>query len=69
MPFTKTYCLNFHWLHGIDRLYYKYYAMPLYHRQASNIIRTLVINEIFDNSDVVGASSVGAAPTISSFST
>ena len=34
-----------------------------------NISRTLVGNKIVDNSDVVGASPVGAAPTTSSFST
>ena len=38
-------------------------------RQVSNIRRTLVGNKIVDNSDVVGASPVGAAPTTSSFST
>ena len=35
----------------------------------SNISRTLVVNKIVDNSDVVVASPVGAAPTTSSFST
>ena len=39
-----------------------------YHK-TSNISRTLVGNKIDDNSDVVGASPVGAAPTTSSFST
>ena len=39
------------------------------YRQVSNIRRTLVGNEIVDHSDVVGASSVGAAQTTSSFST
>ena len=39
------------------------------YRKTSNISRTLVANKIVDNSDVVGASPVGAAPTISSFST
>ena len=48
--------------------------MPVYmwqntYRETSNISRTLVVNEIVDNSDVVGASPVGAAPTTSSFST
>ena len=33
--------------------------------QTSNIIRILVSNIIVDNSDVVGASPVGAAPTTS----
>ena len=40
-----------------------------YYRKTSNISRTLVGNKIADNSDVVGASPVGAAPTTSSFST
>ena len=44
--------------------------MPwIYYRKTSNISRTLVGNKIVDNSDVVGASPVGAAPTTSSFST
>ena len=37
--------------------------------KTSNISRTLVGNRIVDQSDVVGASPVGAAPTTSSFST
>ena len=37
--------------------------------KTSNISRTLVSNKIVDNSDVVGASPVGAAQTTSSFST
>ena len=37
------------------------------YRKTSSISRTLVGNNIFDNSDVVGASPVGAAPTTSSF--
>ena len=37
------------------------------HRQTSNINRTLVGNEITDQSDVAGALPVGAAPTKSSF--
>ena len=41
----------------------------LTYRKTSNISRTLVGNKIVDNSDVVGASPVGAAPTTSSFST
>ena len=40
-----------------------------YYRKTSNISRTFVGNKIVDNSDVVGASAVGAAPTTSSFST
>ena len=39
------------------------------YRQASNITRTLVANEIADHPDVAGASPVGATPTISSSST
>ena len=39
------------------------------YRKTSNIRRTLVGKKIVDNSDVVGASPVGAAPTTSSFST
>ena len=37
--------------------------------KTSNISRTLIGNTIVDNSDVVGASPVGAASTTSSFST
>ena len=37
--------------------------------KTSNISRTLVGDKTVDNSDVVGASPVGAAPTTSSFST
>ena len=40
----------------------------MYH-QISNVRCTLICNKIFDHSDVVGASPVGAAPTTSSFST
>ena len=39
------------------------------YRKTSNISRTLEGNKIVDNSDAVGASPVGAAPTTSSFST
>ena len=39
------------------------------YRQVSNIRRTLIGTKIVDNSDVVGASPVGAAPTTSSLST
>ena len=37
------------------------------YRQTSTISCTLVGNKIVDHSDVVGASTVGAAPTTSSF--
>ena len=40
-----------------------------FYRKTSTISRTLVGNKIVDNSDVVGASPVGAAPTTSWFST
>ena len=43
--------------------------LKLTYRQVSNIRRTLVGNKFVDNSDVVGASPVGAAPTTSSLST
>ena len=46
-----------------------YVPMNKNYRQISNICRTLVDNEIVDHSVVDGASSVGAAPTTSSFST
>ena len=39
------------------------------YRKTSHISRTLVGNKIVDNSDEVGASPVGAAPTTSSLST
>ena len=39
------------------------------YRKTSNISRTSVGNKIVDNSDVVGASPAGAAPTTSSLST
>ena len=41
----------------------------LKYRKTSGISRAFVGNKIVDNSDVVGASPVGAAPTTSSFST
>ena len=44
------------------------YLAQIY-RKTSNISRTLIGNKIVDNSDLVGASPVGAAPTTSSFST
>ena len=44
------------------------YAIDKY-RKTSNISPTLVGSKIVDNSDVVGASPVGVAPTTSSFST
>ena len=47
----------------VDQVYH------LKYRKTSNISRPLLGNKIVDNSDVVGASPVGAAPTTSSFST
>ena len=43
--------------------------LTINYRKTSNISRILVGNKIIDDSDVVGASPVGAAPTTSSFST
>ena len=57
---------------NIDDIAPKLYHIPVNihnYRQVSNIRRALVGNWIFDHSDVVGASPVGAAPTTSSFST
>ena len=48
-----------------DSLHLEY----IIYRKTSNISRTFIGNKVVDNSDVVGASPVGAAPTISSFST
>ena len=45
------------------------WVLITHYRKTFNISRTLVGNEIVDNSDVVGAPPVGAAPTTSSFST
>ena len=39
----------------------------LIYRETSNISRILVGNKLVDHSDVVGASPVGAAPTISAY--
>ena len=50
-------------------IFFKTALLLLYYRNTSNISRTLVRNKIVDNSDVVGASPVSAAPTTSSFST
>ena len=62
--------------HLINKLSFKAtYAQKVFdtnmhdYRKTSNISHTLVGNKTADNSDVVGASPVGAAPTTSSFST
>ena len=46
-----------------------YFIYNIHYRQVSNIRHTLIGNEIVDNSDVVWASPVGAAPTTSWLST
>ena len=46
-----------------------YDCLDAVYGKVSNIRRTFVGNKIVDQSDVVGASPVGAAPTTSSFST
>ena len=45
------------------------FSITMDYRKTSNISRTLVGNKIVDNSDVVGALPVGAAPTTASFTT
>ena len=54
-----------------NRDYWRIYshAPGPYYRKTSHISRTLVGDKIVDNSDVVGESPVGAAPTTSSFLT
>ena len=54
---------------NISHQLYPQYMGDATYRKTSNISRTFVGNNIVDNSDVVGASPVGAAPTTSSFST
>ena len=44
-------------------------SFEISYRETSNISHTLVGNKLVDNSDIVGVSPVGAAPTTSSFST
>ena len=53
--------------HGDDDHLFVYFVGS--YRQVSNIRHSLLGNKIVDHSDVVGASPVGAAPIISSFST
>ena len=59
--FIKPCDVGVHWKYVMKQYEWKHY------RKTSNISRTLVCNKIVDNSDVVGASPVGAAPTTSSF--
>ena len=66
LTFTILHCA----LAPVDlRICIRVTSLSLGYRQVSNIRRTLVGNKIVDNEDVVGASPVGAAPTISSLST
>ena len=59
--------MNATWLITVCALLCKYHHWI--YRQISDISRTIVGNKIVNHSDVVGASSVGASPAISSFST
>ena len=54
-------------MHFLDIL--SYCGSNFIYRKVSNISRTLVGTKIVDQSDVVGASPVSAAPNTSSFST
>ena len=61
---------NLHLSHNlIDYCTVKRLSTKSMYRQTSNISRTLVGNKIVANSDVVGASPIGVAPTTSSCST
>ena len=60
-PTGRCFCLSF--FITLKGLWY------LPYRQITNIISTLVGNNIVDHSDVVGALPISAAPTTSSFST
>ena len=54
----------------LDAIWHQTLFKPMLdYRQVSDIRRTLISNSIFDLSDVVGASHVGAAPTTSLCST
>ena len=55
--------------HTVDRWRELYDNAICKYRESSNISHTLVGDKIFDDSDVVWASPVSAAPTTSSFST
>ena len=54
--------------HKNSGLISEFSSQGLQYPQTSNISTTLVGNKIGDNSDVVGASPVGAVPATSSFS-
>ena len=62
------FCENLWWKNESHQIGPGGHCKSIY-RKTSNISRTLVGNIIVDNSDVVGASPVGAAPTTSSLST
>ena len=80
----KLFPSSIYWFDNIGNLHWKIFSTVLnsvqlnlnttqtnitWYRKTSNISRTLVGNIIVDNSDIVGASPVRAAPTTSSFST
>ena len=71
LELTNYICLDFRELTGLIGRWLDDFitALDCICRKTSYISRTLVGNKIVDNSDVVGASPVGAAPTTSSFST
>ena len=59
----------FYFMRNLQQLVSCPHQITTDYRQVSNIRRTWVSNWIVDHSDAVGAPPVGAAPTISSFST
>ena len=66
-PFRNKTQQGTEWVYAF--CYVQYSSSHCDYRKTCNISRTLVANKIVDNSDVVGASPVGVAPTTSSFST
>ena len=65
---VSLYLLNYFTMSELKLIHVRK-SHPWWYHQTSNISRTPVGNEIVDHSYVVGASSVGAAPTTSSFPT
>ena len=61
-------CIEFDMAIILEGIKFRNESLMIY-RQVSTTRRTLVSNNIVDHSDVVGALTVGAAPTTSSFST
>ena len=61
--------LSNHYLVYYKHVFLWWNNLPYTYRKTSNIRRTLEGNKIVNHSDVVGAASVGTAPTTSSFST